>query len=182
MNKSEILNRINALLNINVKLSQMTLDDGTIIEADSFEVGQKVSSVDGNTKTPLAVGDYTMSDGMVLTVTEEGVIGEIATAQAEATEVEATSADKPTAMADAPPTIDEIISSVSDAMQKKLDDLQSQIDELKGSQTKIKETLSSVSEKKATVHKPFERTTLASVNSGNNLSSTEARIMKALSN
>jgi hypothetical protein len=69
----------------------MTLENGTVIEADSFEAGQAVFIVTEDGQVALPVGDYTLPDGKMLVVTEEGIIGEIKEAEmpeAEAPEVE----------------------------------------------------------------------------------------------
>ena len=153
MKNTEILNRINALLNRKVKLEQMTLENGTVIEAEVFEVGQPIFAIDGENKTPLEVGEYIMADGSTLYVTEVGVIGEIKMADAE--EVEAKK-KKEVAMADVPATLEEILTAVVDAIQPKLDELQAKIDALAGGQVEMKETLSKTIARKPLTHKPTE--------------------------
>jgi len=59
-----------------VKLAQMTLDNGTVIEAESFEAGQPVFIVNEDERVPLPVGDYEVEGG-IISVTEEGIINEI---------------------------------------------------------------------------------------------------------
>lgn len=181
MKNTEILGRINALLNRRVKLEQQALENGTIIEAEVFEVGQPVFSVDGENKTPLAVGEYVMADGSMLYVTEEGVIGEIATAQTEEAEGEVEAGKKKVDMADVPATLEEILTAVVDAMQPKLDELQAKIDALTGAATEMKATLSKATAKKPTTHKPEEaKTILSKMTSNINTSNTEALIMARL--
>lgn len=70
-----------------VKLATETLDNGTIIEADSFEAGQAVAIVspeEGEASVPLPAGDYLMADGMTLVVSEDGIIDEIKETEVEA--------------------------------------------------------------------------------------------------
>ena len=180
MKNTEILNRINALLNRKVKLEQQTLENGTVVEADSFAVGQPIFAIDGESKEPLGVGEYIMADGSKLYVTEIGVIGEIATPATE--EVEA-GKNKDYEMADVPATLEEILTAVVDAMQPKLDDLQAKIDALTGGQVAMKETLSKTTAKKPLTHKPAEaKVVLNKMNSPVNTSNTEAMIMARLSN
>lgn len=180
MKNTEILNRINALLNRKVKLEQQTLENGTVVEADSFAVGQPIFAIDGESKERLGVGEYIMADGSKLYVTEIGVIGEIASAQTE--EVEA-GKKKEVEMADVPATLEEILTAVVDAMQPKLDDLQAKIDALTGGQVAMKETLSKTTAKKPLTHKPAEaKVVLNKMNSPVNTSNTEAMIMARLSN
>jgi hypothetical protein len=91
MKEKSIINQIKTLLGLQVKLEQMTLENGTVIEADSFEAGQAVFIVTEDGQVALPVGDYTLPDGKMLVVTEEGMIGEIKEAEmpeAEAPEVE----------------------------------------------------------------------------------------------
>jgi hypothetical protein len=88
MKEKSVVNQIKALLGIEVKLEQMTLENGTVIEAEMFEAGQAVfiATEDGN--VPLPVGEYELPDNMMLVVSEEGIISEMKAAEAEA-EVEA---------------------------------------------------------------------------------------------
>ena len=60
-----------------IKLEQMTLENGTIFEAESFEVGKEVFIITDDEKVAVPVGEYQLEDGKILVVTEEGVIAEI---------------------------------------------------------------------------------------------------------
>jgi hypothetical protein len=197
MKNTEILSRINALLHRNVKLEQQTLDNGTVVEADSFEVGNPIFAIDGDNKTPLEVGSYLLADGTTLEVYEVGMIGELAlsTKEVEETEMSAEPEEETTEEATeevapeteveleaVPATLEEILTKVMESLQPKLEELQAKLDALSGSQTEMKATLSSVS-KKATVHKPADtKVNLGKANTKQNISNTEARIMAALSN
>ena len=77
MNEKSILQKVRIALGIEVKLEAMKLDNGTMLEAASFEAGQDVMIITDDARVPLPVGEYTLEDGRVLVVTEEGVIGEI---------------------------------------------------------------------------------------------------------
>ena len=83
-----ILNGVKRLLGQEVNLEQMPLDNGTVIEADAFEAGSPVFIVTEDGQVPLPVGDYTLEDGRVLVVVEEGVISEMKDAEAPAAEAE----------------------------------------------------------------------------------------------
>lgn len=89
MNTNTVLNKVRELLGMEIKLEQRKLDDGvTIIEADAFEAEAEVYIVtEDEQKIPLPVGEYKMEDGMILVVTEEGVISELKEAEAEEEEV-----------------------------------------------------------------------------------------------
>jgi hypothetical protein len=85
MKSNKVIEQIKNVLNLNeeVKLEQAKLDNGTVIEADSFESGVEVFIVTEDEKVALPVGDYTLEDGKILVVAEEGVISEIKDAEAE---------------------------------------------------------------------------------------------------
>jgi len=192
MKNTDILKRINALLSRNVKLEQQTLENGTVIEAEVFAVGEMVYAVDGDNKEPLEVGSYTMADGNVLEVYEIGKIGEISTKEVEeevemaaeevvaevTTEEEVVLAEEPVTMAQ----VKEVMAEV----QTQIDELKAKIEEMKGYQKEaeeLKETLSSVASKNVTKHKPTENKQLLSkLNNPKNTSSTEAMIFARLSN
>jgi len=69
-----------------VELAQAKLDNGTVLEAESFEAGQPIFIVSEEDRIAVPVGEYQMEDGRILVVVEEGVIGEIKEAAAEAEE------------------------------------------------------------------------------------------------
>lgn len=69
-----------------LKFEDATLEDGTVISADAFEVGNAVFIVVEEEKQPLPVGEYAMTDGSLLVVAEEGIIAEIKAAEDESTE------------------------------------------------------------------------------------------------
>ena len=72
-----------------IKLEQQTLENGTILEAESFEAGQEIFIVTEDEKVAVPVGEYQMEDGRILVVAEEGLIAEIKAEQEEEEEVEA---------------------------------------------------------------------------------------------
>ncbi len=126
------------------------------------------------------------------------MIGELATPEAEAEEVEMSTEPEDETKEETPAeevapeteveleavpaTLEEILMKVMEALEPKMEELKAKIDALSGSQTEMKETLSSVA-KKPTVHKPADsKVNLGKANTGKNISSTEARIMAALSN
>jgi rRNA maturation endonuclease Nob1 len=81
---SNVITEIKKLLGMEIKLEQMALDNGTIIEAELFEVGQAVFIVNGEDRVALPVGEYTLDNGMILVVEVEGEIKEIKEAIVEA--------------------------------------------------------------------------------------------------
>jgi hypothetical protein len=91
MKPLDMLNQIKTLLGVEetekVELAQMTLDNGTVLEAEAFEANNEVFIVTEEEKIALPVGEYTLEDGRILAVEEEGIIKEISSAETE--EVEA---------------------------------------------------------------------------------------------
>ena len=84
-----------------VDLAQAKLDNGTVLEAESFEAGQPIFIVSEEDRIAVPVGEYVMEDGRILVVAEEGVIGEIKEATAEveeepSVEIEVEAAAEPT--------------------------------------------------------------------------------------
>jgi len=77
MSERNTLAKIKAVLGMDLKLEQMTLDNGAILEAEVFEAGQEVFIVTDDEKIALPVGEYKMEDGRILVIAEEGIIAEI---------------------------------------------------------------------------------------------------------
>lgn len=77
--KNSTINKIKALLGMEVKLEQMKLMDGvTILEADAFEMDNEVFVVtEDEQKIPLPIGEYELENGMILVVEVEGIIKEV---------------------------------------------------------------------------------------------------------
>jgi regulator of replication initiation timing len=88
MEYKNTLNKIKAVLSMEVKLAQMKLEDGiTIIEAESFEPDFSVGIVTADGIVPMPVGEYKLEDGTMLVVAVEGIISAISKEEVE--EVEA---------------------------------------------------------------------------------------------
>ena len=76
-----VINQIKTLLGIEIKFEQMKLDNGTIIEAESFEVDFDVFVVsESGEKIPAPDGEHTLENGVVITVAN-GVIVAVGDAQ-----------------------------------------------------------------------------------------------------
>lgn len=104
MKATEVLKRIMTELSsvkeeaiVEVKFAQMNLENGTVLEAEAFEAGNEVFIVNEEDRIALPVGEYTLADGNMLYVAEEGIIGEIKSAEAEAEEEVAEVAAEPVA-------------------------------------------------------------------------------------
>lgn len=84
MKSQETLSKIMELLNLQdeVKLESMKLENGTTIEAEAFEANQEVFIVtEEDERITLPIGEYTLEDGMILVVAEEGIIAEVKEAE-----------------------------------------------------------------------------------------------------
>ena len=71
-----------------VELAQAKLENGTVLEAEAFEAGNEIFILTDDEQVAVPVGEYQMEDGQILVVSEEGIIGEIKSAEQEE-EVEA---------------------------------------------------------------------------------------------
>ena len=72
-----MINQIKTLLNIEVKLEEMKLENGTLISAESFEKDKEVFIVTDDEKVAMPVGEYLLEDGRLLVVSEEGLIADV---------------------------------------------------------------------------------------------------------
>ena len=83
-----MLNQVKTLLGVEVKLEQMNLENGTVLEADAFEVGNEVFIVNEEDRIALPVGEYVLENGQILVVEEEGLIKEMKSENNEEEEIE----------------------------------------------------------------------------------------------
>jgi len=90
MNTNDMISKIKEVVGLSeeVKLEQQTLENGAILEAESFEAGKEIFIVSEDEKIAVPVGEYQMEDGRILVVAEEGLIAEIKAEEEEAEEVE----------------------------------------------------------------------------------------------
>tara|TARA_A200000159_G_scaffold45545_1_gene41787 strand:- start:5048 stop:5650 length:603 start_codon:yes stop_codon:yes gene_type:complete len=77
-NASETLKKVKAVLGLEVKMEQLKLENGTILEADKFAEGEAVFIVTEDEKVALPVGTYELEDNKTLVVEQEGVISKLA--------------------------------------------------------------------------------------------------------
>ena len=75
--KAELLNKVRAVLGISVELEKMELENGAVLESESFESGAEIFIVVDEDKVATPVGEYETKDGKVIVVAEEGVIAEV---------------------------------------------------------------------------------------------------------
>ena len=72
-----MLNEIKTLLNIEVKLEEQKLENGTVVSAEAFEKGKEIFIVTDDEKIAMPVGEYILEDGRLVVVEEEGVIADV---------------------------------------------------------------------------------------------------------
>ena len=77
MKANQMLNEIKTLLNIEVKLMEMKLENGTIVSAEAFEKGNEIFIVTDDEKVAMPVGEYILEDGKLLIVEAEGMIADV---------------------------------------------------------------------------------------------------------
>ena len=142
MKSQETLSKIMELLNLQdeVKLESMKLENGTTIEAEAFEANQEVFIVtEEDEKIALPVGEYTLEDGRILVVAEEGIIAEVN----EAGEPEAEEA----------PATEEVVEEVEQAEQEMSyatkEELSAAVEEMKAMIEEIKAMMSPKEEEMA---------------------------------
>lgn len=83
MNFKDKLNQIRVMLGMQVKLEQMTLVDGAVVEAEAFEPEFSIGIVTEDGLVALPVGSYETNDGKVIVVEQEGVIASVSDKPAE---------------------------------------------------------------------------------------------------
>ena len=136
MKSQETLSKIMELLNLQdeVKLESMKLENGTTIEAEAFEPNQEVFIVtEEEEKIALPIGEYTLEDGRVLVVAEEGIIAEVK----EAAEPEA---EEP--VEEEAPEVEEVEQAEQEMAYATKEELSAAMDELKGMIDEIKSMMS----------------------------------------
>jgi len=144
MNTKDTLNKVRAVLGIEVKLEQMKLENGAILEAEKFEAGAEIFVIADEERVAVPVGEYETEDGMVIVVSEEGIIAEIKEAEAEA-EVEEEAVEETEAeeveeeeLSTETASPKKIVKSISEEMFfSEIEKLRTEINELKLSKTEV---------------------------------------------
>jgi hypothetical protein len=156
----KIINKVRTLLGLQVKLEQMELINGAVLEAEVFEKDAEVFVIADEERVAVPVGTYEMKDGMTMVVAEEGIIESITEGNAEAE-----------APAEAPVVEEElekeasapkkIVKSISEEMFfSEIEKLRAEISELKLAKIEVEEVveLSAHSEVEAITHNPEKST------------------------
>jgi len=77
MKANDMLIEIKTLLNIEVKLEEQKLENGTVVSAEAFEKGKEIFIVTDDEKVAMPVGEYILEDGRLVVVEVEGVIADV---------------------------------------------------------------------------------------------------------
>jgi antirestriction protein len=162
MNTKETLNKVRTLLGMEVKLEQMTLDNGAVLEAEVFEQGAEVFVVADEERVPAPVGEHKAEGDVVIVIEEEGVISEIKKAESEEEEAPAQAEEVvEEEMSTEAATPKKVVESVSkETFFSEIEKLRNEINELKLSKVEVKEVeevsveLSSDEDVKGITHTP----------------------------
>jgi len=99
MKAQDMLNEVKKLIgveaSVEVKLAQAELENGTIIESESFAEGSEVFIVTEDERVALPVGEYKLVDGETLIVEEEGIIASIGAVEEAPAEEEVEAEEEP---------------------------------------------------------------------------------------
>ena len=122
-----------------VKLAeQMKLDNGTIIEVESLEVGAAVAIVNEEERIPLPAGEYKLEDGKILIVSEDGVLAEIKEEEAEDPEMEQVEEEAPMMSEEPVKEAKKVVeSTVKETYFEEIEKLKAENEELKAKITEL---------------------------------------------
>ena len=200
MKATEMLNKIKTFLgedtadivenieqNQEVKLAQMTLENGTVLEAESFEAGQEVFILTDDEKVALPVGEYTLEDGMLLAVAEEGLIAEIKEATEEEEEDEASEVEAADVEVEAAEEVEAEYATKEELAEVKsmLEEIKAMIDkkeEMSEVEEQVKEELSETPAAEPISHNPEPKQKVNLKYSQNRKKSTFDKVMQKLIN
>jgi hypothetical protein len=136
----EAINTIKTFLGMEkeVKLAQEVLEDGAVLEADSFEAGQAVSIVNEDERIPLPVGEYELPEDRILVVQEEGVISEVKAKEVEAPEMEQVEEEAPMMSEEPAKEVKKTVESiVKETFFSEIENLKKENEELKAKLTEL---------------------------------------------
>lgn len=155
-----ILNEVRTLLGMSVELEKMELENGAVLESDSFESGAEVFIVVDEDRVALPVGEYETKDGKVIVVSEEGVIAEIKDASEEeevpveeeaSTEEEVLAEEEVADIKEEEVPAEDDIKNVINAIVEEMSVLKAEIEKLKGGESEDLSTEEVVTEELSAV-------------------------------
>jgi len=163
-----------------VELATAQLENGTTVEAEAFETGNEIFIVTEDEKVALPVGEYTLEDGLKLTIEEEGIIASIGEAEVEEVEAAADYATKEE-LAEVKKAVEDIVTMIEElGYGKKDEEMASEEVKEELSEEPVKEILSEVEKVK---HNPeSEEKTQLNIPSNSRPMNTLDRVMQTISN
>ena len=130
-----MLNQIRTLLNIEVRLEEMKLENGTVVSAETFEKGSEIFIVTDDEKVAMPVGEYILEDGRLVIVEAEGMIADVRDVSDDVPAKEETTEDLETVETEVPaevaPEVEAIIEAVVEVIAPVIEEVKSEIEELK---------------------------------------------------
>jgi len=137
-----MLNQIRTLLNIEVKLEEMKLENGTVVSAEAFEKGSEIFIVTDDEKVAMPVGEYILEDGRLVVVSEEGIIADVREVSDEVPAKEETEDLEETIETEVPEEVvqevEAIVEAVVEVIAPVIEEVKSEIEELKKEFGKMK--------------------------------------------
>ena len=128
------LNQIKELLNIQVKLEEKKLENGTVVSAESFEKDNEIFIVTDDEKVAMPVGEYLLEDGRLIVVSEEGLIADVRDVSDDVPEKETEEGEEITEDLEGDHSKEKEMAEVEDwaGMEKRIQNLEDAIADLKG--------------------------------------------------
>ena len=133
MEAKKTLNKVRTILGMDVSLETRKLENGTMLEAEDFSKGNEVFILaDDSEKIALPQGDYTLEDGLVLSVIDEGIIDEVREQEKEAEEKEEEKVEEAEELGeDRGKDDDEVAVDDWEGMEKRIKNLEDAVADLK---------------------------------------------------
>ena len=165
-----------------VELAQAKLDNGTVLEAEAFESGNEIFILTDDEKVAVPVGEYTMEDGQILVVSEEGIIGEIKSeSQEEEEEVEASEEVEELEEVEAEYATKEELAEVK-SMLEEIKAMIEKKEEMSEVEEQVKEELSETPATEAITHNPEPKQKVSLKYAQNRKQSTFDKVMSKIVN
>ena len=165
-----------------VELAQAKLDNGTVLEAEAFEAGNEIFILTDDEKVAVPVGEYTMEDGQILVVSEEGIIGEIKSeSQEEEEEVEASEEVEELEEVEAEYATKEELAEVK-SMLEEIKAMIEKKEEMSEVEEQVKEELSETPATEAITHNPEPKQKVSLKYAQNRKQSTFDKVMSKIVN
>ena len=142
MKSQELLSQIKNLLGMeNINLEKLSLENGTVLEAETFESGKEVFILSEDEKIALPVGEYQLEDGRLLKVEEEGLISELSYEEKEEDKEEKKEEKEDDKKEDKKEEMEYV---TREEFKKEMDDLKSKIEEMMRDKEEMSVNLSKV--------------------------------------